>query len=273
MEDFIKLEIIKNLKKAKIIVNIAFLLLSLFTMILIYFIFRNKESKLAFIKYRLMILCLVDSFLRLININYYFEDNEFYKEVIFTFLKTLQFYLLFIIIEYIVIDIDSFNNQKNKNIQILFCIAFFFFYLPYEKLSLFSSVKIFICLVQNISLIFYSVSLYNYISRKVIGPINRLIEENKLKDESFLRLIAVQFPILLIYIFLFIINICFEFLGDSIAISYIKLIKIVLIEASKILIILYLYALIYISEKINPKKDSSSKSSISFENIELINSQ
>ena len=273
MEDFIKLEIIKNLKKAKIISNTAFLLLNLFAMILIYFIFRNKHTKLAIIKYRLIILCLVDAFMRLINIKYYFEDNEIYKEVMFAFLKTLQFYLLFIIIEYMAIDINSFNNHINKITQFLFCTAFLIINLPYKKLLLFSSAKIFICLVQNISFLIYSLALYNYINRKVIGPISKLIKENQIKDDSYLRLIAVQLPILFIYIFLFIINICFEFLGNSIIISYIKLIKIVIIESSKVLILFYLYALIYISEKINNKKDSSSKSAISFENIELINSQ
>ena len=273
MEDFIKIEIIKNLKKAKIIANMAFLLLNLFTILLIYFIFRNKHSKLAFIKYRLMILCFIDDLMRLINIKYYFEDNELYKVVMFIFLKTIQLYLIFIIIEYMVIGFDSYNNHMNKSTQFIFCIAFLIINLPYEKFLLFSSIKIFICLIQNISLIFYSLALYNHISRTVIEPIIRLIEANKIKDDSYLRLIAVQLPILLIYIFLFIINICFAFLGDTIVISYIKLIKIVIIESSKVLILLYLYSLIYISEKINQKKDSSSKSAISFENIELINNQ
>ena len=273
MEDFIKFEIIKNLKKARIIANIAFLLLNLFTMILIYFIFRNKHSKLGFIKLRLMILCFIDTFMRLINIKYYFEDNELYKEVMFTFLKTIQFYLLFIIIEYMVISIDSINNHVNKSTQFIFCIAFLIINLPYAKFLLFSNIKIFICLVQNISLLFYSLALYNYISRRVIEPIIRLIEENQIKDDFYLRLIAVQLPILFIYIFLFTINICFAIFGDSIVISYIKLIKIVLIESSKVLILLYLYSLIYISEKINQKKNSSSKSAISFESIELINNQ
>ena len=71
-----------------------------------------------------MILCFVDDFMRLINIKYYFEDNELYKEVIFTFLKTLQFYLLFIIIEYMVIDIDSFNNHKIKVFNSYFALPF-----------------------------------------------------------------------------------------------------------------------------------------------------
>jgi hypothetical protein len=272
MEDFIKLEIIKNIKTAKIIANTGFLLLNLFILILIYFIFRNKHTKLAIIKYRLVILCFIDAFMRLINIKYYFEDNEIYKEVMFTFLKTLQFYLLFIkIIEYMAINF--FNNHINKITQFLFCSTFLIINLPYEKLLLLSSAKIFICLVQNISFLIYSLVLYNYIIRKVIGPISKLIKENQIKDDSYIRLIAVQLPILFIYIFLFIINICFEFLGDSIVISYIKLIKIVLIESPKLLILLYLYSLIYISEKINGKRDSSLKSAISFENIELIYSQ
>lgn len=272
MDDAIKLEIIKNIKTAKIIANTAFLLLNLFIMILIFYIFRTKHKKLDFIKYRLMILCIIDAFLRVINFKYYFEEKELYKEVMFSFLKTLQFYLLFIIIEYMVNDIDSINNHKTTNYQILFCFVFLIINLPYEKFSLFSSFKIFICLLQNIFSFFYSLALYNYMSKKVIRPISRLIEENQIKADSYLRLIAVQLPILLIYIILFAINICFAFLGDSIIVSYIKLIKIVIVESSKFLIFLYLYSLIYISDKINQNSISSSKSPVSFENIELINS-
>lgn len=282
--NFIKNINIKHLLKAEIITNTSFLSLNIIIIILLFFILRSTLKKIIILKYRLMILCIIEVVLRIIYIKYYFVEKKLLKEILLSIVNGCQIYLIINLIESILTDIDLIiNNQNNLNgqnehinhnkdkISIYFCIAFLIINLPYER---FPSFKIFICLLQNISLLFYSLVLYKYVNKKIVVKIDKLIDGNLIKGNDFIiRLLDVQLPILILYLFIFLIDIFSGYLGDSIIALYSKLVKISIKESSKFLIFIVLYSMIYLLEKINLKKIAISNSSISMETKKLMNEQ
>ena len=199
-------------------------------------------------------------------------------------INTFQIYLIIRLIETISTDIDSIinnqNDQNDQNDQInqyndkiyqYFIIASLIINLPYER---FSSFKIFICLLQNITLILYSILFYKYVNKKINIIIIKLIDSKLIKcDDAYIRLLNVQLPILLLLLFIFIIDILVGFLGDSTIVLYSKLVKMAIKESANVLIFLVLYSMIYLLEKINQKKIVISNSSSSTETKKLMNEQ
>jgi len=253
--------------KAEIIINISFLSLNIIIIILVFFILRATLKKIKFLKFRLMILCIIEAIMRIISKN----------TVLLSIINTFQIYLIIRLIESISTDIDSIinnqNDQNDQNDQInqYFIIASLIINLPYER---YSSFKIFICLLQNISLILYSILLYKYINKKINTIIIKFIDSKLIKcDDTFIRLLDVQLPILLLLLFIFIIDILVGFLGDSTIVLYSKLVKMAIKESSNVLIFLVLYSMIYLLEKINQKKIVISNSSLSTETKKLMNEQ
>ena len=201
--------------------------------------------------------------------------------VLLSIINTFQIYLIIRLIESISTDIDSIiNNQNDQNDQInqyndkiyqYFIIVSLIINLPYER---FSSFKIFICLLQNITLILYSILFYKYVNKKINIIIIKLIDSKLIKcDDAYIRLLNVQLPILLLLLFIFIIDILVGFLGDSTIVLYSKLVKMAIKESSNVLIFLVLYSMIYLLEKINQKKIVISNSSLSTETKKLMNEQ
>ena len=268
---------IKHLLKAEIIINISFLSLNIIIIILVFFILRATIEKIKFLKFRLIILCIIKAIMRIIYIKYYYVEKNLLKELLLPIINTFQIYLIIRLIESISTDIDSIinnqNDQNDQNDQInqYFIIASLIINLPYER---YSSFKIFICLLQNISLILYSILLYKYINKKINTIIIKFIDSKLIKcDDTFIRLLDVQLPILLLLLFIFIIDILVGFLGDSTIVLYSKLVKMAIKESSNVLIFLVLYSMIYLLEKINQKKIVISNSSLSTETKKLMNEQ
>ena len=275
--NFFKSINIKHLLKAEIIINISFLSLNIIIIILVFFILRATIEKIKFLKFRLIILCIIKAIMRIIYIKYYYVEKNLLKELLLPIINTFQIYLIIRLIESISTDIDSIinnqNDQNDQNDQInqYFIIASLIINLPYER---YSSFKIFICLLQNISLILYSILLYKYINKKINTIIIKFIDSKLIKcDDTFIRLLDVQLPILLLLLFIFIIDILVGFLGDSTIVLYSKLVKMAIKESSNVLIFLVLYSMIYLLEKINQKKIIILNSSSSTETKKLMNEQ
>ena len=272
--NFFKSINIKHLLKAEIIINISFLSLNIIIIILVFFILRATIEKIKFLKFRLIILCIIKAIMRIIS----------KYTVLLPIINTFQIYLIIRLIETISTDIDSIINNQNvqndQNDQInqyndkiyqYFIIASLIINLPYER---FSSFKIFICLLQNITLILYSILFYKYVNKKINIIIIKLIDSKLIKcDDAYIRLLNVQLPILLLLLFIFIIDILVGFLGDSTIVLYSKLVKMAIKESANVLIFLVLYSMIYLLEKINQKKIVISNSSSSTETKKLMNEQ
>ena len=272
---------IKQLLKAEIIINTSFLSLNLIVIILLFFILRTTLKKIMFLKYRLMILCIIEAIKKIIYIKYYYVEKKILKEILLSIINTFQIYLIIRLIESISIEIDSINNnQTNKNGQIkqnndktsqYFSIALLIINLPYES---FLSFKIFICLLHSICLFLYSFVFYKYINKKINLIIIKLINGNLIKaNDIFISLLDVQLPILILYFLIFIIDIFAGLLGNLYIILYSKLAKIPFKESSNIFIFILFYSLIYLLEKINLKKIAISNSSTSTETKKLMNDQ
>ena len=282
--NFFKSINIKHLLKAEIIINISFLSLNIIIIILVFFILRATIEKIKFLKFRLIILCIIKAIMRIIYIKYYYVEKNLLKELLLPIINTFQIYLIIRLIETISTDIDSIINNQNvqndQNDQInqyndkiyqYFIIASLIINLPYER---FSSFKIFICLLQNITLILYSILFYKYVNKKINIIIIKLIDSKLIKcDDAYIRLLNVQLPILLLLLFIFIIDILVGFLGDSTIVLYSKLVKMAIKESANVLIFLVLYSMIYLLEKINQKKIVISNSSSSTETKKLMNEQ
>ena len=279
--NFFKSINIKQLLKAEIIINTSFLSLNLIVIILLFFILRTTLKKIMFLKYRLMILCIIEAIMKIIYIKYYYVEKKILKEILLSIINTLQIYIIIRLIESISIEIDSINNiQTNKNGQNgknndktsqYFSIALLIINLPYES---FLSFKIFICLLHSICLFLYSFVFYKYINKKINLIIIKLINGNLIKaNDIFISLLDVQLPILILYFLIFIIDIFAGLLGNLYIILYSKLAKIPFKESSNIFIFILFYSLIYLLEKINLKKIAISNSSTSTETKKLMNDQ
>ena len=279
--NFFKSINIKQLLKAEIIINTSFLSLNLIVIILLFFILRTTLKKIIFLKYRLMILCVIEAIMKIIYIKYYYVEKKILKEILLSIINTFQIYLIIRLIESISIEIDSINNnQTNKNgkneqnndkISQYFSIALLIINLPYES---FLSFKIFICLLHSICLFLYSFVFYKYINKKINLIIIKLINGNLIKaNDIFISLLDVQLPILILYFLIFIIDIFAGLLGNLYIILYSKLAKIPFKESSNIFIFILFYSLIYLLEKINLKKIAISNSSTSTETKKLMNDQ
>jgi hypothetical protein len=249
---------IKHLLKAEIITNTLFLSLNLILILLLFFILRTTVKKIIFLKYRLIILCIIKATMRIIYIKYYYVEKKLLKEILLSIMNTFQIYLIIMLIESILVDVDSINNNQNKNgkynkkISYYFSISFLIINLPYER---FSSFKTFIYILQNICLFVYSLVFYKYVDKKINLIISKLIDGNLLKTtDIYIRLLDVRIPILILFLLIFIIDIFFGLLGNSILILYSKLVKIALKESANVFIFLIFYSLIYLLEKKNQKK-------------------
>lgn len=282
---FIKSSKINYLYKAELIAYTSFLTLNLLIIILLFFILRTAFKKIIFLKYRLMTICIIEAIWRIIYIKTFYAKKKALIEIIFSILNTFQIYLIIRLIESILNNINSNENikngknEKNNNqhhqyndkIFHYLIIASLIINLPYKR---FSSFKIFFCLMQNISLLFYCILLYKYINKKINLIINKLTERKLISyDDTYLRLLDIQFPILILFLLIFIFDILFRFLGNSIIVSYSKLIMIAIKESSNILIFLVLYSMIFLLDKINRKKATLSNSSSLTEWKKLINEQ
>ena len=279
--NFIKRIKIRHLLKAEIIINTSFFSLNLIVIILLFFILRTTLKKIKFLKYRLMILCIIEAIKKIIYIKYYYVEKKILKEILLSIINTLQIYIIIRLIESISIEIDSINNiQTNKNGQKeqnndknsqYFSIALLIINLPYES---FLSFKIFICLLHSICLFLYSFVFYKYINKKINLIIIKLNNGNLIKaNDIFISLLDVQLPILILYFLIFIIDIFAGLLGNLYIILYSKLAKIPFKESSNIFIFILFYSLIYLLEKINLKKIAISNSSTSTETKKLMNDQ
>jgi len=282
---FIKSIKFEYLFKAELTAYTSFLTFNLIIIILLFFILRTRFKKIIFLKYRLMIICIIEAIWRIIYIKTFYAKKKVLKKIIFSIINTFQICLIIRLIESILNDINSNDNIKkgksqkknnqhhlyNDKISHYFIIASLIINLPYKR---FSSFKIFFCLIQNISLLFYSILFYKYINKKINLIANKLIDSKLINyDDTYLRLLDIQFPILILFLLIFILDILFRFLGNSIIVLYSKLIMIVIKESSNILIFLVLYSMIFLLEKINRKKDILSNSSSLTERKKLMNDQ
>ena len=271
----------KHLMKAEIITNTSYLSLNLILIILLFFILRTTLKKIILLKYRLIILCIIKAIMRIIYIKYYFFEKKLMKEILLSIFNTFQIYLIIMLFESILVDIDSINNNQNnqngenekynKKINQYFSIVLLIINLPYER---FSSFKTFINLLQNICLLVYSLLFYQYINKKINLIIIKLIDGNLLNESDiYIRLLDVRIPILILFLLIFIIDIFVRLSGNSTLVLYSKLINLTLRESSNILIFIIFYSLIYLLEKKNQKKIALSYSSTITETKKLMNEQ
>ena len=283
---FIKSSKYNNLFKAELIAYTSFLTLNLIIIILLFFILRSTFKKIIFLKYRLMTICIVEAIWRIIYIKaFHAKKKKALIEIILSIKNTFQIYLIIKLIESILNNLNSNDNikkgkseknniqdhQNNDKISHYLIIASFIINLPFKR---FSSFKIFFCLIQNISLLVYSILFYKYINKKINLIISKLTERKLITyNDTYLRLLDIQFPILILFIVIFIFDIIIRLLGNSIIISYSKLIMIAIKESSNILIFLVLYSMIFLLDKINRKKATLSNSSSLTEWKKLINDQ
>ena len=115
MDEYFEQELIETYESAETILTLLFAFIDLVIIICSLFNLKSKNKKIYCLKYKLFGLFLVDILLRILYAKKYHKLNSIYNEVVFSFLKTYQFFLILSFFEQIFNDTRL--NKKRKILQ------------------------------------------------------------------------------------------------------------------------------------------------------------
>ena len=247
MDEYFEQELIEtSYESAETILTLFFALFDVFIIIFSLFNLSSKKKKIYLLKYKLFGLFILDIILRILYAKKYHKLNSIYNEVIFSFLKTYQFFLILSFFEQIFNDTSL--NKKGKFYRNLsckqICIIFTLVSFSYEK---FSNSKKEICLIQSLIIIYCIFVLYTRLRNKIIKIVKNLaIQKTNQSQKTYLCLLGAPFISFIFFLTYYILKILFLNLENQNYIIYANIVLKIIIDSSKYFLFGILELLLYI---------------------------
>lgn len=246
MDEYFEQELIETYESAETILTLLFAFIDLVIIICSLFNLKSKNKKIYFLKYKLFGLFLVDILLRILYAKKYHKLNSIYNEVVFSFLKTYQFFLILSFFEQIFNDTRL--NKKGKFYKKLsckqLCIIFSLVTFSYEK---FSNSQKEICLIQSLIIIYCIFVFYTRLRNKIIKIVdNLIIGKTNQRQKTYLCVLGSPFICFIFYFTYYILKILFLTLESPDHIIYANIILKIIIDSSKYFLFSILELMLYL---------------------------
>jgi hypothetical protein len=235
--------------------TLLFAFIDLIIIIFSLFNLKSKNKKIYLLKYKLFGLFLVDIVLRILYAKKYHKINSVYNEIVFSFLKTFQFFLILSFLEQIFNDTRL--NKKGKFYKKLsckqLCITFSLVIFSYEK---FSNSHKDICLIQSLIIIYCIFVLYTRLRNKIIKIVDNLAsQKTNRRQNTYLCILGSPFICFIFYLTYYILKILFLTLENPDHIIYANIILKIIIDSSKYFLFSILELLLYVIDNKKMQKE------------------
>jgi hypothetical protein len=248
-------ELEENYEFAEIILTLLFAVIDLIIIIISLINLKSKNKNIYLLKYKLFSLFIVDIFLRtLYSINYH-SIKPIFKEIVFSFLTCLQFFLILAFLEQAYNDTKLHKKGKFYNMlkRSHLCFIFFLVSFQYNK---FTSSNFEICFIQSIIIIYCILVLYSRLKNKINKIAENLkIQTNKLDRKLFTFILGSPPLCLLFFISYYILRIISLFIENPEFVIYTNIILIIIKDSSKYFLFFILNLLLYAVSGVKMEKD------------------
>ena len=246
MDEYFEQDLIETYESAETILTLLFAFIDVVIIICSLFNLNSKNQKIYLLKFKLFGLFLVDILLRIMYARKYHKLKSLYNEIVFTFLKTYQFFLILSFFEQIFNDTRL--NKKGKFYKKLsckqICITFSLVTFSYEK---FSNSQKEICLIQSLIIIYCIFVLYTRLRNKIIKIVDNLVSQNEdRRKKTYLCILGSPLISFIFYFSYYILRILFLTLESPDHIIYANIILKIIIDSSKYFLFSILELLLYV---------------------------
>ena len=246
MDEYFEQDLIETYESAETILTLLFAFIDVVIIICSLFNLNSKNQKIYLLKFKLFGLFLVDILLRIMYARKYHKLKSLYNEIVFTFLKTYQFFLILSFFEQIFNDTRL--NKKGKFYKKLsckqLCITFSLVSFSYEK---FSNSQKEICLIQSLIIIYCIFVLYTRLRNKIIKIVDNLVSQKEdRRKKTYLCILGSPLISFIFYFSYYILRILFLTLENPDHIIYANIILKIIIDSSKYFLFSILELLLYV---------------------------
>lgn len=246
-------EIMKNHNLAEAFISLFFAGLDVITYIVILTLFGFEFKSLDSPKQKLTMFLLLDGILRIINMYTDSYMQSFAREMLFSLIVTLQFYLTISMLEQIFTDKTNESFLLNElQIKNKYLFSFIFFCLVFSFKGFMTSN--FLSSMQYISILILISIFYKYIANKIdlfLSNISR--RNNQFQGRNFIN--NLPFFIFLYFTIFYVLQLCGLMIDNKLYESYMTMICTIFKEVGKYLNILLLIAVYHSFNKYIKESD------------------
>ena len=236
-------EIMQNHNQAEAFISLFFAGLDVITYIVILTLFGFEFKSLDTPKQKLTIFLLLDGILRIINMYTDSYMQSFVREMVFSLIVTIQFYLSISILEQIFTDRSNESFLINElRIQNKYLFSFIFFCLVFSFKGFMTSN--YLSLLQYIFILISISVFYKYIANKIDLFLTYISKKNnQFQGKNFIN--NLPFFVFLYFTIFYILQLCGLMINNKLYESYMMMICIIFKEVGKYLVITLLITIFY----------------------------
>ena len=236
-------EIMQNHNQAEAFISLFFAGLDVITYIVILTLFGFEFKSLDTPKQKLTIFLLLDGILRIIKMYTDSYMQSFVREMVFSLIVTIQFYLSISILEQIFTDRSNESFLINElRIQNKYLFSFIFFCLVFSFKGFMTSN--YLSLLQYIFILISISVFYKYIANKIDLFLTYISKKNnQFQGKNFIN--NLPFFVFLYFTIFYILQLCGLMINNKLYESYMTMICTIFKEVGKYLNILLLIAILY----------------------------
>ena len=274
MNDFFDYESIVNYEKSEIIQEIYYSLLDFAIIIISIFKIKTINRHMVNLKNIIIEIFILDIIIRLLFARKYSNWN-IYKEIMTTFINTIQFYLILSFLDKILYYPGlSKAIKSNDNSKIIkFCDGFFLITFQYEKFLKLNLNKIIIS-IRSLFILFCIYKLYKYLNDIITKIVSNLISGCKIQINNKINLVILGSPLLCSILFsvYYILKIVIAFIYKPLFALYLNILLSIIKNSSTYFVFFICGAIIYVLNKINEENEKEKQNKDNIEESIKINS-
>jgi hypothetical protein len=255
MDEYHTQEFNQNYENAEIILTLLFAFIDFITIIFSLLNLKSKTKNIYILRYKLFALIIIDIILRILYAMKFHKEHRLYKECIFSFLNTTQFYLILSFLEESYYDTKItkkgkfFKQDSKKKLCIIFSIVTF----SYEK---FTSSQKEVCLIKSFIILYCTYFLYIRLKNKIIKIVENIMIKTTFKDRRiFFCILGSPLPCMMFFIGYDALKIIFLSLENQNMIIYANIILKIIKDSSKYFLFFILNLLLYAVSGVKIEKD------------------
>lgn len=253
MDGYLDIQLKENFENAEIIISLIFIFVDIIFIIFNIFNLKSKTENIYSLKNKLFGLFFIDIILRIMNSNRNDKLKSLKREILLSILKTIQFFFILSFLEKVYNDTKLTIKGKfyKKLSQKQLCSIFLLITFPYDIFL--SSLKIEICFIQYMIIIYSIFMLYNLLRNKMVKTVKNIAKQKTTQNKKYFLFIlqGSSLPCLILFVTYYILKICFLPFQITNNIIYTNIILIIIKYSSKYFLYSILITLLYILNEIN----------------------
>ena len=226
---------INSYEKSDIIISIILGFIDLFIIILFSIYLKSENRKIIHLKQKLLKVFLIDFISRLLYTKKY-SSWTIYKELLFSFMNSIQFYLIISFLSSAIV-----KSKRFSQMQIFFLSTIFFFItFSYERFSFSAPTNFFklmlnkfILVLQSFCILYCIYKTYEEFKKYIYDIANNIKCSEKELSKIYLFILGSPQSCLILFTIYYILKIFFIFINNPVYIIYSKIVLNILKEAVK----------------------------------------